>query len=87
MIFAIVECAFRPIIPRLQIFAWRITARLDRKTMAKESKPPQLAVLRADTRVKQGLQLTTIFMKLQEARDREQLITLAERLLDEQNSN
>jgi len=31
--------------------------------------------------------LTNIFIKLREANDREKVITLAERLLDEQNAN
>lgn len=37
--------------------------------------------------VEQGLRLTSTFRKLQDPQDRQQVITLAEQLLDAQNAN
>jgi hypothetical protein len=55
--------------------------------MPKKTKLPQLTALRSDAHIKQGLRLTNVFSKLQNVHDREKVIALAERLLDEQNAN
>jgi hypothetical protein len=55
--------------------------------MAEKSKPRPEAVLRSDVLVRQGLRLNNTFIKLQDTQDRQKVITLAERLLDEQNAD
>jgi hypothetical protein len=57
------------------------------KMMSEKSKPRSKAVLQKDLLIRQGLRLANIFIKLQDTRDRQKIITLAERLLDEQNAN
>jgi hypothetical protein len=81
---SLVEWAFRPI-AKAPNFACRITA--GSKMMSEKSKPSQRAVSRSDVLVEQGLRLTSTFRKLQDPQDRQQVITLAEQLLDAQNAN
>ena len=54
--------------------------------MSEKSKRSPKAVVRSDVLVQQGLRLTHTFIKLQDSQDRQKVITLAERLLDEQNA-
>jgi hypothetical protein len=55
--------------------------------MSEKSKPRPKADLRSDVLIRQGLRLNNTFIKLEDTQDRQKVITLAERLLDEQNAS
>ncbi len=46
--------------------------------------PPKLAALKTDTATASGLRLMRSFLKLRERRHRDELIALAERLVEEE---
>jgi hypothetical protein len=54
--------------------------------MPENSQPHLKTVLRPDVLIEQGLRLTSAFRKPQDAHDRQQVIALAEQLLDAQRA-
>lgn len=54
--------------------------------MSEKPQPHLRAVLRSDVVTEQGLRLTKAFFKLRNIHDRQQVIALAELLLDQQNA-
>jgi hypothetical protein len=54
--------------------------------MSENSQPHLKTALRSDVLIEQGLRLTSAFHKLQDTHDRQQVIALAERLLDAQKA-
>jgi hypothetical protein len=54
---------------------------------SEKSTPHPKTGSQSEVHVKQGFRLTKIFLKLQNDHDRQELIALAERLLEEQNTN
>jgi hypothetical protein len=55
--------------------------------MSEKTKFSERDILQFDVLIKQGLRLTNIFMNLQDVHDRQKVIALAERLLNEQNAS
>jgi hypothetical protein len=54
--------------------------------MPEDPKPRSKTVARSDALTAQGLRLTNMFRMLEDAGDREEVIALAERLLNAQNA-
>jgi hypothetical protein len=55
--------------------------------MSEESKPQLRAVMQSDVLTVQGLQLTKVFFRLRSVLDRQQVIALAERLLEDESES
>jgi hypothetical protein len=55
--------------------------------MSEKSTPHLRAIMQSDVLTEQGLQLTRAFFKLRNVHDRQQVIALAERLLEDESES
>lgn len=55
--------------------------------MSEKSTPHLRAIMQSDVLTEQGLQLTKVFFKLRNVHDRQQVIALAERLLEDESES
>jgi hypothetical protein len=82
----LIQSFFQPLGQNFQLYLAYQCSNPGAEAMPENSRPRSRTASRPDVLTVQGLRLTNTFRQLEDAHDREQVIALAERLLDLQKT-